>query len=197
MSFLLEQGITERSLRIHSLGFRKIYLLIKRFLITKSELWLWSQFQTSTSRSFHVRVEMYSGIASYRRLKNDRIRDVDHTVPHASQELWPEHPVCPSALSVLGVCRQEAGILLREVGVWPLADVAEGSWDVQTASLAGAGEGSVAALLAFLPSVAQNGVLDEDEGFGNGKVKFWPLRATIKRKEEVHWVEQLKSFKAS
>jgi len=73
--------------------------------------------------------------------------------------------------------------------------VAEGFWDVQTASLAGAGEGSVAALLAFLPSrgpaslagagegsvaallaflpsVAQNGVLDEDEGFGNGKVKF-------------------------
>ena len=50
--------------------------------------------------------------------------------------------------------------------------MADGFWDVQTASLAGAGEGSVAALLAFLPSVAQNGVLDEDEGFGNVKVKF-------------------------
>ena len=73
--------------------------------------------------------------------------------------------------------------------------MAEGSWDVQAASLAGAGEGSVAALLAFLPSVAQNGVLDEDEGFGNVKVKFRPLRATIKRKEEVQWIEQLKSYK--
>jgi len=50
--------------------------------------------------------------------------------------------------------------------------VAEGFWDVQAASLAGAGEGSVAALLAFLPSRRQNGVLVVVVGFGNGKVKF-------------------------